>query len=266
MALDPSSVEPTHVVFEFINHDDAMPEEEEDVSSVLNESSFQIEWWAQVNGRDKSNPVSLYAEAYLAAKSHNMFETMFIVDKDPQTSKFALIGAVHAGHLGLVQDLVGRVDYNWIRCACLHAIREHKTHVFKTLVDRVGTPTLNTLMLDALAWRHSVAVSMCLERGANNFTAALKVATIYTPKEILQTLLEKGGIAWPSWIYTDHLTTDREYIIQLHKMGTPHYLLVNGCDHIQAVIDQHEAWNAQVKTELGSLGVYSVLADLITQY
>jgi hypothetical protein len=206
-------------------------------------------------------------------------------------------------HLVIIRACIGRVDYFWLRVGLLAVVNscqsERTQEMLEIFVDRVGTQTLGAALIRAIECsRHTVA-TICLDRGATNFMEALDycrawtppiiVQTIlekgaihwpkwisnfmealqkckaWTPPIIVQTILEKGAIHWPKWIYSIHLRNS-DFVIQLHKMGIPHYLLVNGRAHIQAIIDEHEAWNAHIKAELGSLGVYSVLADLITQY
>jgi hypothetical protein len=237
---------------------------------ILESNQWTIYNWAQA-ASFIDHPSFNLAQAYLTAFNGNSFDVERLVKQNSAAIQYALIGAVHGGYLDIVRSFIHRVDYFWLRCAfreaCTNTVASPtRTKTLEMFADRVGIRTLETMLIQALECNNYDAVTICLERGATNFTEALQHIRPWTRTHIVQTLLESGAIEWPNFIYIVHLKEHPEFIIQLHKMGTPHYLLVNGYDHIQAVIDQHEAWNTHVKTELGSLGVYSVLADLITQY
>jgi hypothetical protein len=231
---------------------------------MLDTHSRHIYDWATMVTREGA--MFDLAQAYLEAYNGRLESVLRIAEKSPASIKYALIGAVQGDRLEIVRALIDRVDYGYLRVGLRQAISYATPPVIKMFAARVGSQTLGSSLITAIVHNNSDAAAICLEHGATNFTKALQSVRPWTRTHIVHTLLENGAIEWPACVYAAHLHNHPDVIIQLHKMGTPHYLLVNGLTHIQAVIDEHEAWNTHVKAELGSLGVYSVLTDLITQY
>jgi len=209
-----------------------------------------------------------WSQAYSFAYWGRLVELQVSVCKYKQLAKYALIGAVVGNHMAIVDAFIDKVDYYWLRRGLIDAtVMGRSVEMIAAFADRVGQSTLNMALLVALEYHRYDIVRLLLDNGASNYTEALhRCSSYYTPSWVYKHLIEQGAIHWAYPVYIVLQTEEPDYIVHLHKLGIPHCLLINGRPRIQSIIDKHLAWNAHVHSELASVGVYSVLANLITQY